>query len=82
MAQLQAGMSREAVKQLLGTPLLQDPFHPNRWDYLFRLEHGGESGETRQHYGVAITFSDKRGGVVTHIERNGTIPLRSETVRR
>ena len=33
--QLQIGMTREQVTFLLGSPTLQDVFHPERWDYLF-----------------------------------------------
>lgn len=32
---LQAGMSRDQVQLLLGTPLLRDAFHADRWDYTF-----------------------------------------------
>lgn len=31
--QLQAGMSRQQVVTLLGTPSIADPFHQDRWDY-------------------------------------------------
>jgi len=31
--QLQAGMSRQQVQVLLGTPSIADPFHHDRWDY-------------------------------------------------
>jgi outer membrane protein assembly factor BamE len=31
--QLQAGMSKEQVVNLLGTPSISDPFHHDRWDY-------------------------------------------------
>ncbi|QNP40757.1 outer membrane protein assembly factor BamE [Lysobacter solisilvae (ex Woo and Kim 2020)] len=31
--QLQAGMSRQQVLVLLGTPSIADPFHQDRWDY-------------------------------------------------
>ena len=37
VSQLEIGMSREQVKFLLGTPLIQDVFHPERWDYVFFL---------------------------------------------
>ena len=32
---LKVGLSRQQVKTVLGTPLLADPFHANRWDYYF-----------------------------------------------
>ena len=31
--QLQAGMSKQQVLVLLGTPSIEDPFHHERWDY-------------------------------------------------
>ena len=31
--QLQAGMSKQQVIGMLGTPSIQDPFHHDRWDY-------------------------------------------------
>lgn len=36
--QLKEGMTREQVIFVLGTPLLTDVFHANRWDYVFRLQ--------------------------------------------
>ncbi|HEY4804580.1 MAG TPA: outer membrane protein assembly factor BamE [Paraburkholderia sp.] len=39
-AQMHVGMSRAEVKQLLGTPLLTDMFHANRWDYIFYFKRG------------------------------------------
>jgi len=39
-AQMQPGMTRDQVRQLLGTPLLTDMFHQNRWDYVFYMTRG------------------------------------------
>ncbi|MBV8628507.1 MAG: outer membrane protein assembly factor BamE [Paraburkholderia sp.] len=39
-AQMRVGMSRAEVKQLLGTPLLTDMFHANRWDSIFYFKRG------------------------------------------
>ena len=38
---LQAGMSRDQVQLLLGTPLLRDAFHADRWDYTFNTSRNG-----------------------------------------
>ncbi len=38
--QLELGMSMRQVRYLLGTPLIQDTFHPNRWDYFYSYETG------------------------------------------
>ncbi|WP_374348717.1 outer membrane protein assembly factor BamE [Chitinimonas sp.] len=41
-AKLKLGMSRSQVRFLLGTPLLSDPFHANRWDYIYFASKGGK----------------------------------------
>lgn len=41
---IRAGMNKEQVRQILGTPLVLDMFHPNRWDYIFSYR----SGETQK----------------------------------
>lgn len=40
--QLKTGMTRQQVRYLLGTPMISDPFHDDRWDYAYRLEQGGK----------------------------------------
>ena len=40
VAQLKNGITKDQVRFLLGTPLLIDNFHQNRWDYPFRLKNG------------------------------------------
>ena len=41
-AKLQEGMTREQVRQILGTPLLASYFHSNRWDYVFEFKRAGQ----------------------------------------
>lgn len=36
------GMSRTQVREALGTPLLTDIFHADRWDYIFVLNRQGQ----------------------------------------
>lgn len=43
--QLQAGMPRQQVMALLGTPSVADPFHHDRWDYT-ASERTGRVGRT------------------------------------
>ena len=40
VAQLKPGMTRDQVRFALGTPLIADTFHADRWDYVFRLQKG------------------------------------------
>jgi outer membrane protein assembly factor BamE len=42
-AKLKTGMTKAEVRQLLGTPLLIDAFHANRWDYYFSNVKGGKA---------------------------------------
>ena len=39
-SKMRAGMSRDEVKAALGTPLLTDMFHDDRWDYVFYFKRG------------------------------------------
>ena len=43
VSKLKKGMTKTEVRTLLGTPLLSDPFHGNRWDYYFSTEKNGRS---------------------------------------
>lgn len=55
--QLRPGMTREQVRYLLGTPLVQDTFHPERWDYVYYFKPGrGKARETR----VTLFFEGDR----------------------
>ncbi len=40
--EVQIGMSREEIRQALGTPSLVDVFHQERWDYLYWLQIPGD----------------------------------------
>jgi outer membrane protein assembly factor BamE len=51
------GMRRQEVRFVLGSPLLLDPFHPNRWDYIFRFQRGTGESVTRR---VTIHFDGDR----------------------
>jgi outer membrane protein assembly factor BamE len=55
--QLRPGMTRDQVRFMLGTPLLADTFHKDRWDYLYYLNP--RSGST-QHRKLTIVFADNR----------------------
>jgi outer membrane protein assembly factor BamE len=54
-AQMQVGMSRDQVKTLLGTPLLADMFHADRWDYIFYFKRGSTSVVQQRDFVVTFT---------------------------
>lgn len=46
---LKPGMTRAQVRYVLGTPLVQDAFHQNRWDYFYSFKKGADGvAETRR----------------------------------
>lgn len=55
---LKPGMSQKAVKSILGTPLVTDPFHKDRWDYYYSYRNGSE--KTEQHHHITIVFENKQ----------------------
>ena len=48
VAQVKPGMPREQVRDILGTPLLTDIFHADRWDYTFTIRRQGTPFEQRK----------------------------------
>lgn len=57
MAQLQTGQSKDQVRYILGTPLVTDIYHAERWDYIYRFQPGRGEAEQRR---VTIIFSDDK----------------------
>jgi outer membrane protein assembly factor BamE len=66
--QVEVGMSRSAVEFLLGTPMVADSFHQDRWDYPYYLRFG-RSRDVIQRW-VIVYFE---GDQVSRIERDVTL---------
>ncbi|MFZ2163581.1 MAG: outer membrane protein assembly factor BamE [Sideroxyarcus sp.] len=47
-AKIKVGMTQSQVKAALGAPLISDPYHANRWDYVYSLEQQGEVVENQR----------------------------------
>lgn len=47
LLKLKPGMTKSQVRFVLGTPLIQDSFHNNRWDYLYAMRKEGRLIEKR-----------------------------------
>ncbi|MDP2811566.1 MAG: outer membrane protein assembly factor BamE [Rhodocyclaceae bacterium] len=56
-AKLKPGQTRDQVRFILGTPLVADMFHTDRWDYLYRFQPG--KGEVQQRR-LVVFFEDGR----------------------
>lgn len=63
LARLRPGMSKRQVQQLLGTPLISDPFNQERWDYIYAFRPEGEEPEEQRH--LTLFF---QGEVLARIE--------------
>ena len=45
---LQPGMSRQHVREILGTPLVTSVFHADRWEYVFTIKRKDVQEQTRK----------------------------------
>ncbi|KGE79219.1 outer membrane protein assembly protein BamE [Halomonas salina] len=61
--QLHAGMTRQQVIDLMGSPLLEAPFDANQWDYVYRLDKAYGDVEQRR---LTLTFQGNRLASVEH----------------
>ena len=53
--QLRPGMTKRQVIFVMGTPLVRDPYHQDRWDYVYNFQPGGgERGQER----LSVEFED------------------------
>lgn len=55
VSRLKTGMTKDQVKLVLGTPLLNDIFHSERWDYVYWREDEAGRREQRK---LAVFFDD------------------------
>ncbi len=57
MDQVEVGMTRNQVRFLLGTPLIDDPFHEDRWDYVYYITIGRDPATFKRW--VSVVFEDQ-----------------------
>ena len=59
---LKPDMSKHQVAYVMGTPLIIDTFHPDRWDYIYSFHPGNGKREQRR---ITLFFEQDK---LTHIE--------------
>jgi len=70
VAKLKSGMTRPQARFVLGTPLLADAFHGDRWDYTYRLIQNGKPAANKL---LTLYF---KGDLLDHAELDGQpLPL-------
>jgi outer membrane protein assembly factor BamE len=73
-AQARPGMSRTQVRDALGSPLITDPFHADRWDYVFSIRR---QGAAPQQHAVVVLFEND---VMKSLEADGELPSERDFV--
>ena len=68
------GLTRAQVRDVLGSPLLADPFHADRWDYVFTIRRQGAQPQLRR---VVARF---KADVLESIEGGADLPSEHEFV--
>ena len=53
VAKLKPDMTRSQVRFILGTPLIADVFHPNRWDYVYLT---GKANNMHVKHKITVVF--------------------------
>ena len=76
VAQLKPGLTRDQVRFILGSPLVADMFHADRWDYIYRFRPG--RGEVQQRT-MTVFFQDNKltrvaGDVIAEEATTGQAP--------
>ena len=84
VSQLKPGMTREQVRYVLGTPLVADIFHADRWDYVFYRDVRGAGRVERK---IAVIFPDGKlarvvGDVVPAVSGEGPATAAATAVQR
>lgn len=67
--QVEVGMTHSQVRFLLGTPMIDDPFHKDRWDYVYFLKIGRRDASFKRW--VSIQFTDGRVSEITEDQELG-----------
>ncbi|MCH9693818.1 MAG: outer membrane protein assembly factor BamE [Gammaproteobacteria bacterium] len=57
LEQLEVGMTKNQVRFLLGTPMIDDPFSRQRWDYVYYLKLGRDKANQKRW--VSVVFADE-----------------------
>jgi outer membrane protein assembly factor BamE len=74
VALIKPGITRAQVRDVLGSPLLADVFHADRWDYVFTIRRQGTEPQQRR---IVVLFD---GDKLKSIDTGGELPAEREFV--
>lgn len=66
--QLKPGMAKDQVEFIMGSPVVVDPFHSNRWEYLYTFKKGSDRVREQRHITLHFNDDDKLDRVSGDIE--------------
>ena len=73
-ALVKPGLTRAQVRDIMGSPLVADVFHGDRWDYVFTIRRQGSESKARH---VVVLFT---GDVCKSIDTGGELPTERDFV--
>lgn len=73
-AMVKPGMNRSQVRDVLGSPLLTDIFHGDRWDYVFTIRRQGAEPQSRR---IVVLFD---GDTLKSMDTGGELPAERDFV--
>lgn len=88
LAELEDALTREQVLEIMGSPLVNDPFRNNRWDYVYYYKKHGKETKLRrisvffnedlidkiEHSGLETESAAETGETETEADQEGTGP--------
>jgi len=74
VAMARPGLTRAQVRDVMGSPLLADPFHADRWDYVFTIRRQGAEPQLRR---IVVLF---KNDVLLSVDGAADLPSEREFV--
>ena len=75
--QLKPGMDKKQVKFIMGTPVLIDPFHNERWEYIYSFQEGGSVREQRH---ITLHFENDKLAYISGDIEISNIPRQKDKI--
>lgn len=66
--QLKPGMAKDQVRFIMGSPVMTDPFHADRWEYIYTFQEGNAVVREQRHITLHFDDNDKLAQITGDIE--------------
>lgn len=82
VSQLKVGQTRDQVRFILGTPLVADVFHADRWDYVYRFLPGAWTKEAEQRHLIVYFENNRLARLGGDVSANKDQPVEAKPATR